>query len=181
MVVSKDHLVWLDLEMTGLYPEADQILEIATLVTDTDLNILAQGPVLAIHQSDVVLAQMDDWNQKHHGASGLIDRVRQSQLTVQDAQEQTLAFLKQWLPAGASPLCGNSIGMDRRFLVRYMPELDNFFHYRILDVSSIKELAKRWWPKLAPFPKQNKHEALLDIQESIEELRYYRQHIFIQK
>ena len=171
------HLIWLDLEMTGLNPDTDVIIEIATVITDKDLQVLAHGPVLALHQSEATLAQMDAWNQKHHGQSGLIERVRQSTISTQQAEAQTVDFLKQWLPAGASPLCGNSIGQDRRFLVRYMPQLEAFFHYRNLDVSTVKELAARWAPALkAGFNKESKHQALDDILESIAELQYYRTH-----
>ncbi|GAB6139513.1 oligoribonuclease [Methylosoma difficile] len=171
------HLIWVDLEMTGLNPETDRIIEMATIVTDKDLNILAQGPVFAIHQSDALLAGMDDWNQKHHGQSGLIERVKASTISEAEGERLTLEFLKQWLPERASPMCGNSIGQDRRFLNRYMPELEAFFHYRNLDVSTLKELAARWAPAIKDgFSKQAKHQALDDIIESIEELRYYREH-----
>jgi oligoribonuclease len=171
------HLIWVDLEMTGLNPETDRIIEMATIVTDKDLNILAQGPVLAIHQSDALLAGMDDWNQKHHGQSGLIERVKASTISEAEGERLTLEFLKQWLPERTSPMCGNSIGQDRRFLNRYMPELEAYFHYRNLDVSTLKELAARWAPAIKEgFSKEAKHQALDDIIESIEELRYYREH-----
>lgn len=174
-----DRLVWIDLEMTGLDPERDRIIEIATIVTDAQLKVIAEGPVLAIHQPDSQLALMDEWCVKTHGATGLTDRVKQSQCSEADAEAQTLAFLKTHLAAGASPLCGNSIGQDRRFLVRYMPTLEAFFHYRNLDVSTIKELARRWYPEvLAGFDKKGTHLALDDIRESIEELRYYREKVF---
>lgn len=176
---SLPHLVWLDMEMSGLDPEFDRILEMAFVITDGDLNTLAQGPVWTVHQSDELLNGMDDWNQKHHKQSGLIERVRASQLNEQEAQQQVLEFLGQYLPAKQSPLCGNSVWQDRRFLARYMPRLDAFFHYRLVDVSTIKELAKRWQPALYQgFKKQNQHQALADILESIEELRYYKQNWF---
>ncbi len=169
-------LIWIDLEMTGLEPDIDCIIEIATIITDKDLNILAEGPALAIHQPDNVLAAMDNWNQEHHGQSGLIDRVRASQISAQDAEKLTLEFLKNWVPERASPMCGNTVGQDRRFLVRYMPKLETYFHYRSIDVSTVKELAVRWAPNVINgFKKENKHEALADIHESIEELRYYRE------
>jgi len=173
------NLIWIDLEMTGLRPEQDFIIEIATLITDPELNILAEGPVLAVRQPDEVLAAMDDWNQKYHGQSGLIQRVRDSKITEAEAQRQTLAFLREWVDERASPMCGNSICQDRRFLARYMPELESFFHYRNLDVSSVKEIARRWKPAiLAGYNKQSKHIALEDIKDSIEELAYYREHLF---
>jgi oligoribonuclease len=177
MAQDSQHLIWIDLEMTGLNPDTDLIIEIATIVTDKHLNILAEGPVLAVHQSDSALAAMDDWNQKHHGQSGLIERVKASKIDAAEAERLTLEFLKQWLPEKTSPMCGNSIGQDRRFLYRYMPKLEAFFHYRNIDVSTLKELAARWAPEiLKGFNKQSKHQALDDIIESIEELRYYRQH-----
>jgi len=173
------NLIWIDLEMTGLRPEQDFIIEIATLVTDPELNILAEGPVLAIKQPDEVLAAMDDWNQKYHGQSGLIQRVKDSSVNEAEAQQQTLEFLRGWVAERASPMCGNSICQDRRFLARYMPELESFFHYRNLDVSSVKEIARRWKPAiLSGFNKQSKHIALDDIKDSIEELAYYREHFF---
>ena len=178
IIPDDSHLVWLDLEMTGLDPATDHILEIATLITDTQLNVLAEGPVLAIHQPEAILAAMDDWNQQHHGASGLLARVRTSQLNAAAAEEETLAFLKQWVPAGKSPLCGNSICQDRRFLARGMPRLEAWFHYRNLDVSTVKILAQRWAPAVADaFKKQSAHLALEDIRESIAELRHYREHL----
>jgi oligoribonuclease len=177
MAQDSQHLIWIDLEMTGLNPDTDLIIEIATIVTDKDLNILAQGPVIAVHQSDAALAAMDDWNQLHHGRSGLIDRVKASTIDDAEAERLTIEFLKEWVPVNTSPICGNSIGQDRRFLVRYMPELEAYFHYRNIDVSTLKELAARWAPALKDgFKKETKHQALEDIIESIEELRYYREH-----
>lgn len=177
MAQDSQNLIWIDLEMTGLNPETDLIIEMATIVTDKELNILAQGPVIAVHQSDEALAAMDDWNQKHHGESGLIERVKASTINDAEAEAMTIDFLKQWLPERTSPMCGNTIGQDRRFLVRYMPKLEAFFHYRSIDVSTLKELANRWAPELKQgFNKQAKHQALDDIIESIEELRYYRTH-----
>ena len=170
------NLIWLDLEMTGLDPDGDRIIEIASVVTNSDLEILGEGPVLAISQPENVMAAMDDWNQTTHGGTGLIDRVRDSSITEHDAEQQTLAFLKEFLPEKTSPLCGNSICQDRRFLYRSMPELEAFFHYRNLDVSTLKELAKRWKPEVAKgLVKHGKHEALADVYESIEELRFYRE------
>jgi len=177
MTQDSQHLIWIDLEMTGLDPDNDLIIEIATVVTDKDLNILAQGPVLAVHQSDAALAAMDDWNQKHHGQSGLIDRVKASTIDEAEAERLTIEFLKRWVPENTSPICGNSIGQDRRFLYRYMPKLEAYFHYRNIDVSTLKELAARWAPEVKDgFNKESTHQALDDIIESIEELRYYRQH-----
>jgi len=177
MAQDSSHLVWIDLEMTGLNPDTDLIIEIATIVTDKNLNILAQGPVFAVHQADAALAAMDDWNQQHHGQSGLIERVKTSTINDAEAERQTLAFIKQWIPENASPLCGNSIGQDRRFLYRYMPALEAYFHYRNIDVSTLKELAARWAPEVKEgFKKASSHQALNDIVESIEELRYYREH-----
>lgn len=179
MVVDADNLIWIDLEMTGLDPDNDLIIEIATVVTDKNLNILAEGPVMAVHQSDAALAAMDDWNQQHHGQSGLIQRVKDSNIDAAEAERRTIAFLQQWVPANTSPICGNSICQDRRFLYRYMPKLEAFFHYRNLDVSTVKELAARWAPQLRDgFNKKASHKALDDIIESIEELRYYRETFF---
>lgn len=178
--MSPDNLIWIDLEMTGLNPQADCIIEIATIVTDSNLNVLAEGPVLAIHQSDAVLAAMDAWNQKQHGSSGLVARVRASEIDEHEAEARTLAFLAQYVPAGKSPMCGNSICQDRRFLARCMPQLEAYFHYRNLDVSTLKELARRWYPgQLKSFNKSSAHLALQDIRDSIEELRFYRQQIFV--
>jgi oligoribonuclease len=171
------NLVWLDMEMTGLDPDNDRIIEVAVVVTDAELNILAEGPVFAIHQSDETLDKMDNWNKGTHGKSGLIDRVKASTVDEAQAEEQLIAFLKQWVPANKSPMCGNSICQDRRFMARGMPKLEAFFHYRNLDVSTLKELCRRWKPELASgFKKAQKHTALADIVESIEELRYYREH-----
>ncbi|ADN00231.1 oligoribonuclease [Dickeya dadantii 3937] len=179
-MVNENNLIWIDLEMTGLDPERDRIIEIATLVTDANLNVLAEGPTLAVHQPDSQLALMDDWNVRTHTASGLVDRVKASAFDEGAAERETIAFLQQWVPAGKSPICGNSIGQDRRFLFRYMPELEAYFHYRYLDVSTLKELARRWKPEmLAGFKKRNTHQALDDIRESVAELAYYREH-FIQ-
>ena len=174
---SPQNLIWIDLEMTGLEPEHDVIIEMATIITDSELNILATGPVIAVHQSDALLAGMDEWNTRTHGASGLTQRVRDSQISAAEAEAQTIAFLEQWVPKGKSPICGNSIGQDRRFLCRYMPTLEGFFHYRNLDVSTLKILAERWAPQLKEgFQKKGTHQALDDIRESIAELQYYREH-----
>jgi oligoribonuclease len=171
------NLVWLDMEMTGLDPDNDRIIEVAVVVTDANLNILAEGPVFAIHQSDETLDKMDAWNKGTHGRSGLIDRVKASTVSEAQAEEELITFLKQWVPANKSPMCGNSICQDRRFMARGMPKLEAFFHYRNLDVSTLKELCRRWKPELASgFKKHQKHTALADIVESIEELRYYREH-----
>ena len=171
------YLIWIDLEMTGLMPDTDQIIEIATVLTDNDLNVVAEGPDLVIQQPEEVLARMDDWNQRQHGGSGLLARVRSSRMTVTEAERQTLLFLSTHMNPGVSPMCGNSICQDRRFLANYMPALEAFFHYRNLDVSTLKELAKRWKPEiLAGFKKAQAHTALADIQESIDELAYYRTH-----
>lgn len=171
------NLVWIDMEMTGLDPDNDRVIEIAAIVTDAELNILAEGPVFAIHQPDAVLDKMDAWNKGTHGRSGLIDRVRSSTVTEEEAAVQMTAFLKQYVPAGKSPMCGNSICQDRRFMARHMPSLEQFFHYRNVDVSTIKELCRRWKPELINgFKKHQMHTALADIRESVEELRYYREH-----
>lgn len=175
----KKALIWIDLEMTGLDTQNDQIIEIATIVTDDELNILAEGPVLAIHQPDTILNGMDEWNTRQHGQSGLVDRVRRSTVTMQDAEAQTIAFLAKWVDKGKSPMCGNSICQDRRFMARLMPELEAYFHYRNLDVSSVKELCFRWRPDiLKSFEKKGSHLALDDIRDSIRELKHYRQHFF---
>lgn len=177
MPIHTQNLAWIDLEMTGLDPQHDFIIEIASVVTDKDLHVLAEGPVLAIHQPPPALARMDDWNLKQHGESGLIDRVKSSPIDEASAERHTLEFLCRWVPAGASPMCGNSICQDRRFLSRCMPGLEAFFHYRNLDVSTIKILAQRWAPQLlGNFSKKGSHQALDDILESIAELRFYRQH-----
>jgi oligoribonuclease len=179
MSFSDQNLIWVDLEMTGLDPETHKIIEIASIVTDSELNILAEGPVLAIHQPEEELAKMDDWCTNTHTASGLVERVRNSKISEQDAVSQTIEFLEKWVPKGASPICGNSIGQDRRFLYKHMPELEEFFHYRYVDVSTLKELARRWQPEvLNGFTKQGTHLALDDIRESIAELKYYRGTIF---
>ncbi len=171
------NLVWVDMEMTGLDPDTDLIIEVAILVTDMHLNILAEGPIFAIHQSDEALDKMDSWNKGTHGRSGLIDRVKASTVTEAQAEQALLTFLKQYVPSGKSPMCGNTICQDRRFMVRGMPKLEAFFHYRNLDVSTLKELCKRWKPQIASgFKKHQKHTAMADIIESVEELRYYREH-----
>jgi oligoribonuclease len=176
---SGDYLAWIDLEMTGLKPESDTIIEIATVVTDRDLAVVADGPVFAIHQSEEVLGRMDDWNQRQHGASGLLARVRASRTTMGEAQQRTLDFLGALMMPASSPMCGSSICQDRRFLARWMPELERFFHYRNLDVSTLKELARRWAPAVADsFVKQGTHLAHADIHESIRELRHYRARLF---
>ena len=173
-----DNLIWIDLEMTGLYPDTDRIIEVAVVVTDPHLEHRVAGPVFAIHQTEATLDAMDAWNKGTHGKSGLIDRVKASTVDEAQAEEQLIAFLKQWVPANKSPMCGNSICQDRRFMARWMPELETFFHYRNLDVSTLKELAKRWKPEiLAGFRKAQAHTALADITESIDELVYYREHL----
>ena len=177
MANPNDNLIWLDMEMSGLLPDTDRILELAVVVTDADLNVIAESPVLVIHQDDAVLDAMDAWNKGTHGRSGLIEKVKASSLTEAEATEAMIAFLKQHVPAGKSPMCGNSICQDRRFMARYMPELEKYFHYRNLDVSTFKELARRWKPAVySGFKKASRHEALADIYESIDELKYYREH-----
>ncbi|MFP2769620.1 oligoribonuclease [Oceanisphaera sp. KMM 10153] len=179
MSQNAENLVWIDLEMTGLEPDEHKIIEIASIITDKELNVLAEGPVLAIHQSEAELARMDDWNVRTHTGSGLVARVQASKVTEEDAVAQTLAFLREWVPEQASPLCGNSIGQDRRFLVRHMPTLEAFFHYRNVDVSTVKELVRRWQPALLDqFTKKGSHQALDDIRESIAELQFYRETVF---
>lgn len=174
-----ENLVWMDLEMTGLDPNVERIIEIATIVTDSELNTIAEGPVLTIKQPQALFDAMDAWNQKHHSASGLLDRIAREGVTEREAEALTLAFLEQHVQAGAAPLCGNTIWQDRRFLTSYMPDLESYLHYRMVDVSSIKELAKRWRPDVAgSFSKKNEHTALADIRESIEELKHYREHFF---
>lgn len=171
------NLVWIDMEMTGLDPDNDRVIEIAAIVTDAELNILAEGPVFVIHQTDEVLDRMDAWNKGTHGRSGLIDKVKASTVTEDEASAQMISFLRQYVPAGKSPMCGNSICQDRRFMARHMPQLEKFFHYRNVDVSTIKELCRRWKPELiSGFKKHQMHTALADILESVEELRYYREH-----
>ncbi|WP_323845865.1 oligoribonuclease [Microbulbifer magnicolonia] len=177
--MDQNNLIWIDLEMTGLDPEKERIIEIATIVTDSKLNILAEGPAMAVHQSDALLDAMDDWNTEQHGGSGLVARVKASAISERQAEWETIEFLRHWVPEGASPMCGNSIGQDRRFLVKYMPALEAYFHYRNLDVSSVKELARRWRPDiLEGVKKQSSHLALDDIRDSIEELKHYREHFF---
>ncbi|MFC6330608.1 oligoribonuclease [Alloalcanivorax gelatiniphagus] len=178
MTQAKDNLIWIDLEMTGLDPSHDRIIEIATIVTDAHLNVLAEGPVMAVRQSDALLDGMDEWNTRHHNNSGLVERVRASDVDDAEAERRTVAFLEQYVEPGVSPMCGNSICQDRRFLANYMPGLEAFFHYRNLDVSTLKELARRWKPGILDgFKKANKHLALDDIRESIAELAYYREHL----
>lgn len=178
-MLNEDNLIWIDLEMTGLVPETDVIIEIATLVTDAQLNVLAEGPVMAVHQSDAVLKGMDEWNTRQHGKSGLTQRVRDSRINSAEAEQQTIAFLEKFVPRGKSPICGNSICQDRRFLARHMPGLESYFHYRNLDVSTIKELTRRWAPEVMKgYHKESKHLAMDDIKDSIEELKFYRKNVF---
>ena len=173
----KTNLIWIDLEMTGLVPEKDNIIEIATVVTDADLNVLAQGPSIAIHQDNKYLDSMDEWNTRQHTKSGLVQRVKESEISLNEAEKQTLDFLMNYVDPNASPMCGNSICQDRRFLYIYMPKLEKFFHYRHIDVSTLKELAVRWKPDVVSSSfKQSKHLALSDIYDSINELKHYREH-----
>jgi len=173
------HLIWIDLEMTGLDPDRYVIVEIASIVTDNQLNVVAEGPDLVIHYPEDILSDMEPWSLEHHRASGLLDRIRSSSCTCRQAEEETLQFLSRYCEKSASPLCGNSIGQDRRFLFKHMPRLETFFHYRNIDVSSVKELVKRWYPSLPGFKKEKTHLALSDIRESISELIYYRKHVFV--
>jgi oligoribonuclease len=177
MTQNQNNLLWLDMEMSGLDPEACRILELAIVITDKDLNTIAEGPVLVVHQSDALLDAMDEWNKNTHGRSGLIDKVKASTLTEAAAEAQMIDFLAQYLPKGTSPCCGNSVHQDRRFMERYMPKLDDYFHYRNLDVSTLKELAARWAPAVKKsFQKKTRHTALADVYESIDELKHYREH-----
>ncbi len=177
MAADANNLIWVDMEMSGLNPATDRVLEVAVVVTDTHLNTLGEGPVVVVHQPDSVLEAMDSWNRSAHAKSGLIERVKASPLSEADVEERLVEFLQEYVPPGVSPMCGNSVHQDRRFMVSYLPRLEAFFHYRNLDVSTLKELVKRWKPELAPgFSKHGKHEALADIYESIEELKYYREH-----
>jgi oligoribonuclease len=177
MAQNQNHLIWLDMEMTGLSPENDRIIEIAMVITDGNLETVAEAPVLVVHQSDAVLDGMDNWNKSTHGKSGLIDKVKASALSEAEVEVQMLAFLKEYVPARTSPMCGNSICQDRRFMARWMPALEDYFHYRNLDVSTLKELARRWKPEVAQgLKKHGKHEALADIYESINEMKHYREH-----
>lgn len=180
MAQDNNNLIWVDMEMTGLNPDTDRIIEVALVITDAQLNTIAEGPVLVVHQSDEVLDAMDKWNKSTHAKSGLIDKVKASPLREDEVETQLIEFLKLHVPSGASPMCGNSICQDRRFMVRSMPQLEAYFHYRNLDVSTIKELAKRWKPEIAAgLTKESKHEALADIYDSINELKYYRQHFIV--
>ena len=177
MAQDPNNLIWIDMEMSGLNPDIDKVLEVAVVVTDSQLNTVAEAPVLVVHQPDAMLGAMDSWNTSTHAKSGLVQRVRASTLTESAAEIQMIGFLEQFVPSGTSPMCGSSVHQDRRFLARHMPALESFFHYRNLDVSTLKELAKRWRPELVSgFAKHGRHEALADIYESIEELKYYREH-----
>lgn len=172
-----NNLIWIDLEMTGLDPETEVIIEIATIVTDAQLNVIAEGPSLVVHQPDNILDAMDEWCTNQHGKSGLTDRVRRSKISTEQAEQETIAFLQQYIARGKSPMCGNTVSQDRRFLLKYMPDLESYFHYRHIDVSTVKELAKRWKPEIIDgVKKSSSHLALDDIRDSIEELKYYRQH-----
>jgi len=177
MALDANNLIWIDMEMTGLQPDSDRIIEIATLVTDPQLNVIATGPVLVVHQPDEVLDAMDSWNKSTHAKTGLIERVRASALAEPEVEREALQFVAAHVPANSSPMCGNSICQDRRFLARWMPRLESHFHYRNLDVSTLKELVRRWKPELKAFSKEGKHEALADILESIEELKFYRKNV----
>lgn len=179
-ISSRNNFIWIDLEMTGLNPDEDYIIELATVVTDAELNELAAGPVLTMNPGEEVLAGMDRWNREHHSASGLLERVRTTAVTVPEAEQRTLGFLREWVPVGASPMCGNSICQDRRFLVRRMPRLAEYFHYRNLDVSTLKELYQRWYPDAPRFLKASAHLALEDVRDSIAELKFYREHMLCQ-
>jgi len=180
MVQDNNNLIWVDMEMTGLNPDTDRIIEVALVVTDSQLNVVAEGPVLVVHQSDEVLDGMDKWNRSTHSKSGLIDKVKTSRFNETEVEAQMIEFLKLYVPSGVSPMCGNSICQDRRFMVRSMPQLEAYFHYRNLDVSTFKELVKRWKPGITSgLTKESKHEALADIYDSINELRYYRQHFIV--
>ncbi len=180
MPQDQNNLIWIDLEMTGLDTQNDSIIEIATIVTDSQLNVLAEGPVFAIYQPDSILSAMDEWNTRQHGQSGLVERVKNSTISELDAESLTIEFLQQLVPSGKSPMCGNSICQDRRFLARCMPKLESYFHYRNLDVSTIKELASRWYPEIySAFEKKSTHLALDDIRDSIRELQYYREKLFV--
>lgn len=175
------NMVWMDLEMTGLEPDIEVIIEIATIITDSHLNIIEEGPSLVIHQDDEFLDRMDEWNQRTHSASGLIQKVKDSKITVEEGEKTTLDFIKKYVPYKAAPLCGNSVGQDRRFLYKYMPKISEYLHYRNVDVTSIKEVVRRWYPNGRKMPKKSdEHKALIDIQESIEELIFYRDHFFIE-
>ncbi|MDP2829829.1 MAG: oligoribonuclease [Sulfuricellaceae bacterium] len=179
MAQNDNYLIWLDMEMSGLNPDSDRILEVAMVVTDADLNTVAESPVLVVHQSDAVLDGMDNWNKGTHGKSGLIDKVKASKMGDAEVEAAMLEFMQQYVGSRKSPMCGNSICQDRRFMARYMPKLEDYFHYRNLDVSTLKELVRRWHPQVYDgFKKQNKHEALADIYESIDEMKYYRDHFF---
>lgn len=178
MAADPNNLIWIDMEMTGLQPDSDRIIEIAVLVTDSELRMVAESPVWVLHQPDEVLDAMDSWNKSTHKKSGLLERVRSGGLAEADAERRAIAFLSDYVPSAASPMCGNSICQDRRFLARHMPTLERFFHYRNLDVSTLKELAVRWYPQMPKFPKKQSHQALDDIRESLEELRFYRERLF---
>ena len=178
MSEANERLVWIDLEMTGLDITKESIIEIATVVTDGELNILAQGPNLAVHVSDELLEKMDEWNTSHHTASGLVERVKHESVSVAEAEAQTLEFLKKWVPEGNAPLCGNSVWNDKKFMEKEMPDLVNYLHYRMIDVSTVKELARRWYPHVERYEKKGAHLALDDILESIEELKHFRTHVF---